>query len=101
LDQRLISGSHFAVSILLAPWLAPSEYAAYALAIAAYLLLEPMSVFGPARYAQCLRAHPRKLTGLHVVLPPLPITLLGAGVALTSAVRRRPRPYCGNPTLTI
>jgi O-antigen/teichoic acid export membrane protein len=54
-DQAFISGSNFAVSILLARWSSTQEYGAFALAFALFLLLsqlqqsvllEPMSVFG-------------------------------------------------------
>ncbi|HET9741784.1 MAG TPA: hypothetical protein VFQ00_03455 [Terriglobales bacterium] len=54
-DQAFISGANFVVSILLARWTSSSEYGAFALAFAIFLLLsqlhqslllEPMSVFG-------------------------------------------------------
>ena len=60
-DQGLVSGSTFLVSILLARWLLPSGYGAYAIAYSIFLfisgfhnalVLEPMSVLGPARYKQ-------------------------------------------------
>src|SRR5260370_17857789 len=50
LDQGLISGSNFLVGILLARWLAPEEYGAYALPFAIFLLLSFVSqslCFGP------------------------------------------------------
>src|SRR6266481_1993479 len=59
-DQALTSGAGFAVNIFLARWLAPALYGAFAVAFAAalfvagfhnVLLLEPLSVFGPARHA--------------------------------------------------
>jgi O-antigen/teichoic acid export membrane protein len=77
LDQGLISGSNFLIGILLARWLAPGQYGAYALAFSIFLfasgfhnalLLEPMSVFGPASYGKCLPAYLGKLLRLHFVL---------------------------------
>src|ERR1700682_33424 len=59
LDQGLISGSNFLVGILLARWLSPAEYGAYAVAFSVLLLLllvyqsamlEPMTVFGASTY---------------------------------------------------
>lgn len=55
----MISGSNFAISVLLARWLAPESYGSYALAFAVFLLvsqfqqallLEPMTVFGSSSY---------------------------------------------------
>jgi O-antigen/teichoic acid export membrane protein len=59
LDQGLISGSNFLLTILLARWLTAEQYGAYALAFSIFLLLaasheslvtEPMVVFGPSSY---------------------------------------------------
>jgi O-antigen/teichoic acid export membrane protein len=59
LDQGLISGSNFLITILLARWLAPEQYGAFALAFSMFLLLagvheslitEPLMVFGPSLY---------------------------------------------------
>ena len=77
LDQGLISGSNFLIGILLARWLVPEQYGAYALAFSIFLfvsgfhnalLLEPMSVFGPASYGKCLVAYLGRLLRLHFVL---------------------------------
>jgi O-antigen/teichoic acid export membrane protein len=74
LDQGLTSGASFVANLLLARWLAPSSYGAFALAFAGFLLvtgfhnvifLEPMTVYGASRYreevskyfAANLRAH--------------------------------------------
>lgn len=60
LDQGLISGSNFLLSILLARWLSAAQYGAYALAFSIFLLLgsvhdslvsEPMTVLGPSSHA--------------------------------------------------
>jgi O-antigen/teichoic acid export membrane protein len=66
LDQGLISGTNFALSILLARWVTPEQYGAYALCFSAYLLLssahqavllEPMSVLGPVEYVNNRRKY--------------------------------------------
>ena len=59
-DQGLTALTGFCVTFLLARWLAPEIYGAYAIAFAGYLfvgglhnviVLEPMSVIGPSRHA--------------------------------------------------
>jgi O-antigen/teichoic acid export membrane protein len=59
LDQVLHAGAHFALNIMLARWLPPEEYGAFAVAYSIYLLvsvvhaavlLQPMVVFGSGRY---------------------------------------------------
>ncbi len=61
LDQGLISGATFVLSLLLARWLTPDAYGAFAVAFATFLclaayhtvlLLEPMTVMGPAKYTE-------------------------------------------------
>lgn len=63
LDQALISGSNFAIGILLARWLPAAKYGMYALTFSIFLLLsqiqqalllEPQSVLGPADFAESL-----------------------------------------------
>ena len=58
LDQSVVSGTHFALNIVLARWLRPDDYGAFAVGFAVFLvasgflnalLLEPMQVFGPLR----------------------------------------------------
>jgi len=60
LDQALFAGTNFIVNILLARWLTPTEYGAFALAYSVFLLFgtfhtasltEPMMVFGSGKYA--------------------------------------------------
>src|SRR6266511_2204184 len=61
LDQALFAGANFLVNILLARWLEPTQYGAFAVAYAVFLLLstvhtavltEPMLVFGAGKYAK-------------------------------------------------
>jgi len=77
LDQGLISGSNFLVSILLARWMMPDQYGAYAVAFGIYmmlslvyqsLVLEPMGVFGGSVFRNNLRGYVRTLVSIHVVL---------------------------------
>ncbi len=57
LDEGMIAGSNFLIGILLARWLVPDQYGAYALSYSIYLalaafyralILEPIAVFGPS-----------------------------------------------------
>lgn len=75
-DQALISGSNFLVGILLARWLVPEQYGAYALAFECFLLvcvvytaliLEPMCVFGPSAYQDHSQEYLSVLVRLHLV----------------------------------
>jgi O-antigen/teichoic acid export membrane protein len=59
LDQGLFASSNFLVNVLLARWLAPTDYGAFALAYSVFFLLGvfhnaiftgPMLVFGPGKY---------------------------------------------------
>ena len=75
IDQALISGSNFVVSIMLARWLVPEQYGAYALAFECFLLvyvvytaliLEPMCVFGPSVYRDQPQEYMSVLLRLHL-----------------------------------
>ncbi len=86
LDQGLISGSNFLVTILLARWLTAEQYGAYALAFSIFLLsagihqsllLEPMSVLGPASYPDRQRAYLGALLWIQGVLGLMFFALLG------------------------
>jgi glycosyltransferase involved in cell wall biosynthesis/O-antigen/teichoic acid export membrane protein len=77
LAQALMSGSNFAISILLARWLAPGQYGAYTLVFSIFffvssfhsaLLLEPMGVLGPASYRECLGTYVGRLIQLHFMI---------------------------------
>ena len=76
-DQGLTSGAGLAVNLLLARWMAPEVYGAFAVAFAGFLfvsgfhnvlLLEPMSVMGPARYTSRLRTYFRAQIAVHAIL---------------------------------
>lgn len=104
-DQGLISGSNFMVSIVLARWLLPDEYGAYAVAFGIYMLLalvyqslilEPLGVFGSSTYRTNLRGYLRSLSWIHVGLSVASCVALviswyvahrmGAGGAVTGAL---------------
>lgn len=66
LDQGLFSGANFLVNVLLARWLSPREYGAFAVALSVYyflmgfhnaLLTEPMMVFGAGKYREQFRRY--------------------------------------------
>jgi O-antigen/teichoic acid export membrane protein len=61
LDQGLFASSNFLLNVLLARWLAPGDYGAFAVAFSVFLLLgvfhnailtAPMLVFGPGKYRE-------------------------------------------------
>jgi O-antigen/teichoic acid export membrane protein len=91
LDQGLISGSNFALGILLARWLAPQQYGAYALAFAIFLLLsqiyqslvlEPMSVFGGSIFRKQLPAYLGALVWMHTAIAAVIALVLGTWALL-------------------
>ncbi|MFZ0759282.1 MAG: hypothetical protein WAM69_04965 [Candidatus Sulfotelmatobacter sp.] len=90
-DQGLISGSNFVISILLARWLVPEQYGAYAVAVGIFvlltvfyqsLLLEPMAVFGGSAYRKNLREYLRVLLRAHVALSVVICVVLGLWVGV-------------------
>ena len=93
LDQGLITGSNFVIGILLARWLPPEQYGAYAVAFAVFLLLamlyqslllEPEAVFGASAYRNCFRGYLKALLRLHLAAALLMFSVLSvsAEVAL-------------------
>lgn len=89
LDQGFFAGAHFFLNILLARWLEPAEYGAFALAYSLFLLLgafhtailtEPMMVFGAGKYAKQFEKYIGVLIYGHFSLM-LPISLLLAIIA--------------------
>jgi O-antigen/teichoic acid export membrane protein len=86
LDQALISGSNFLVSICLARWLMPEQYGSYALAFSISLLLtflyqslllEPMAVFSGGAFRKSLRGYLGALLWIHVWLTGFGLVVLG------------------------
>ena len=92
LDQALTSASSLGVNILSARWMSGNDYGAFAVAFAAYLflttfhnamLLEPLSVIGPARHAERLQSYFRAQLHVHGILVwPLTVASLGAAFLL-------------------
>jgi O-antigen/teichoic acid export membrane protein len=89
LQQGLFAGAHFLTNVLLARWLAPASYGAFALAYSVFLLLlafymalfyEPVLVYGPGRYASTFSTYIRVLVRAHFLLL-LPMSLLIAFAA--------------------
>lgn len=87
LDQGLISGSNFLLSILLARWLSAEQYGAYAVAFGFFVLLslvynclvlEPMAVFGGSSYHGSLRGYLGSLIWIHVAFSAAIATAFGA-----------------------
>lgn len=89
LDQGLMAGSNFVLSIFLARWLTPEQYGEYALAFAIFLLvshfymsflLEPMAVFGGSTYRSRMQGYLGSLLWLHLGATVVVWLLLG-GIA--------------------
>jgi O-antigen/teichoic acid export membrane protein len=87
LDYGLYSGSNFLLGILLARWMAPEQYGAYALAFSIFilvtflyqaLLLEPLSVFSGTTYSKNLRGYLKSNFWLHWGVSAVICVLLGA-----------------------
>jgi O-antigen/teichoic acid export membrane protein len=77
LDQGMTSGAGFLVNLFLARWISPSSYGAFAVVFAGLLfasgfhnvlLLEPLSVFGPASHSSNLRGYFLVQTRVHFFL---------------------------------
>lgn len=102
-DQGLASGGHFVLNVLLARWLTPSEFGAFAVAFAAFLfawgihnavLIEPMSILGPmydgvrlpGYLGIAVLVHAGLTIGLAAVLLVIAGALALAGKALSSAM---------------
>jgi O-antigen/teichoic acid export membrane protein len=91
LDQGLISGSNFLISVLLGRWLMPAQYGAFALAFTIFILLsyayhaflaEPQGVFCGSTYRDCLRGYLKALLGIQGILTAGGILLLGGCAAV-------------------
>lgn len=94
LDQGLFSGSNFILNVLLARWLSPQEYGAFSISFAVYLffsgfhnalILEPMSVFGTAKYAENLKNYIAGQFFIHLIVTGLAgLLILLIGLVLLS-----------------
>ncbi len=91
LDQGLISGSNFLISILLARWLIPAQYGAFSTAFSVFLFLsyvyqsllsEPQAVFSGSAYRQCLRGYLKALLSIQLVVTVFGLVLLGGSAAI-------------------
>jgi O-antigen/teichoic acid export membrane protein len=89
LQQGLFAGSHFLANVLLARWMAPGSYGAFALAYSFFLLLlslymalfyEPLLVYGSGRYGSLFSPYVRILIRGHFLFL-LPVSLLIVFVA--------------------
>ena len=94
LDYGLFSGSNFLLGVLLARWLAPEQYGAYALAFSIFILvtflyqalvLEPLSVFSGTAYPNNLRGYLQSNVWLHWGIS-LVICLALGGTAVAARV---------------
>jgi O-antigen/teichoic acid export membrane protein len=86
-DYGLISGSNFLLGVLLARWLSPDQYGAYALAFSIFvlvaflyqaLLLEPLSVFSGTTYRDNIRGYLLTNVWIHWAISFVVCFLLGA-----------------------
>lgn len=89
-DQFAISGANFILNILLARWLSPVEYGAFAITFSFFLflsgfhnalILEPMSVIGPSRHENNLSEYLGANILLHAIFT-LGVGLIIAIVAI-------------------
>ena len=94
LDYGLFSGSNFLLGILLARWMSPEQYGAYALALSIFilatflyqaLLLEPVSVFSGTSYSNNLRGYLNSNVLLHCGISLIICVALG-GTAVDARV---------------
>ena len=96
LDQAIYSGANFTTTILLGRWQTPQEYGAFSVAFATFLfltgiynalILEPVSVLGPSRFASDKRAYFAAQLPLHFAITfPLSILLGLVGLFLRNAL---------------
>jgi O-antigen/teichoic acid export membrane protein len=103
IDQALFSGSNFVVNILLARWLSPEEYGAFAVALSVFYLLagfhtavltEPMMVFGARKYKKSFRNYLGMLLyghwglsgGIALLLSGVAVVMAGQGLGAMSRV---------------
>lgn len=97
IEQGTGSGTNLLLNVLLARWLAPAEYGAFAVALAVHyavgglylaLVVEPMGVIAPRRYRERLPEYLGALLRAHVVasaLAALGFTALAGGLAVVGS----------------
>ena len=94
LDYGLFSGSNFLLGVLLARWMSPEQYGAYALVFSIFILvtflyqamlLEPLSVFSGTAYPNNLRGYLQSNVLLHWAIS-LVICLALGGTAVAARV---------------
>jgi len=90
LDQALVSIGNFGLSVVLARLLLPVDYGAFSIAFSAFfvaaaihnaLLIEPMSVLGPARHQNEIVLYMARVFRLHLLIT-IPPALVGAAASL-------------------
>jgi O-antigen/teichoic acid export membrane protein len=95
MDQGLFAVSSFAVSVLLARWLSPHGYGAFAVAFSVLLLMgtihtavlgEPMHVLGPGRYSNRTPVYVRRLAPIHFIVTGVMSAVLLLGVLVVALV---------------
>jgi O-antigen/teichoic acid export membrane protein len=93
LDQGLFAGSSFAVNILLARWVSPESYGAFAIAYSGFLLLgtlhtailtTPLLVFGGGEYSEEFGKYLRLLLFVHIGLTAAMSVILAGAAAILS-----------------
>jgi O-antigen/teichoic acid export membrane protein len=91
LDQGLFSGFNFISVVLLARWMPSEEFGAYSYVFSVFLLLagfhsvlivEPLNIYGPARYKNCLSEYISTITKLHWILS----SILTVAVVIIGAI---------------
>jgi len=99
IDQGLIGGSNFFISILLARQLLPEQYGAYGLVFEIFmvlslayacLILEPMLVFGSSVYRNNFREYFGVLLWLHVAIALIIVLLLGGSAVIAHELGTSP-----------
>jgi O-antigen/teichoic acid export membrane protein len=90
-DQGTFAASNFLLNVLLARWLEPHEYGAFAIAFSVFLLLgtyhtallvEPMLVFGPGKHRTGFERYLGVLLKVHAALT----AVMGVVLAIAAAV---------------
>jgi O-antigen/teichoic acid export membrane protein len=97
LDQGAVSGANLVLNVLLARWMAPVHYGAFAVAFAVLLLVsgphgalftDPMSVVGPRHFKGRFSAYLRGLCIVHAGLAIVLAILIGGLVSLPVSIVR-------------